>query len=129
MTPRFIRRRTMTGGVINGVEEPWTLGYLIDVILTRDPWMHRLDICAAVNLTPQLSADHDGVIVADVVSEWADRHGKEFSLHLTGPAGGTWTAGTAGPCLELDAIEFCRVISRRSGPVDLTELLSTEVPF
>jgi uncharacterized protein (TIGR03083 family) len=129
MTPGFIRRRTMIGGVINGVEEPWTLGYLIDVILTRDPWMHRLDICAAVNLTPQLSADHDGVIVADVVSEWADRHGKEFSLHLTGPAGGTWTAGTAGPRLELDAIDFCRVISKRPGPVDLTELLSTEVPY
>jgi uncharacterized protein (TIGR03083 family) len=38
MTPGFIRRRTMIGGVINGVEEPWALGYLIDVILTRDPW-------------------------------------------------------------------------------------------
>jgi hypothetical protein len=32
---------------INGVPEPWTLGYLIDVILTRDPWMHRMDIAAA----------------------------------------------------------------------------------
>ena len=32
---------------VNGVREPWTFGYLIDVILTRDPWMHRLDIAAA----------------------------------------------------------------------------------
>jgi len=63
MTPGFIRRRTMIGGVINGVEEPWTLGYLIDVILTRDPWMHRLDICTALDRTPHLTADHDGVIV------------------------------------------------------------------
>ena len=84
MTPGFIRRRTMTGGVINGVEEPWTLGYLIDVILTRDPWMHRLDICTALDRTPHLTADHNGVIVADVVGEWADRHGKDFTLHLTG---------------------------------------------
>ena len=67
MTPGFIRRQTMTGGVINGAEEPWTLGYLIDVILTRDPWMHRLDICAALDRTPQLTADHNGVVVADLV--------------------------------------------------------------
>jgi hypothetical protein len=129
MTPGFIRRRTMIGGVINGVEEPWTLGYLIDVILTRDPWMHRLDICDALELTPQLTADHDGVIVADVVSEWADRHGKDFSLHLTGPAGGSWTVGSGGPRIELDAVGFCRVISGRPGPADFAELMSTEVPF
>ena len=92
MTPGFIRRRTMTGGVINGAEEPWTLGYLIDVILTRDPWMHRIDICAALDRTLQSTADHDGVVVADLVGEWADRHGKDFTLHLTGPACGTWTA-------------------------------------
>jgi uncharacterized protein (TIGR03083 family) len=129
LTPGFIRRQTMIGGVINGVEEPWTLGYLIDVILTRDPWMHRLDICSALNLTPHLTADHDGVIVADVISEWADRHGKDFTLHLTGPAGGTWTAGSGGPRIELDAVGFCRVISKRPGPVDLTELMSTEIPY
>jgi hypothetical protein len=115
--------------VINGVEEPWTLGYLIDVILTRDPWMHRLDICDALNRTPRLTADHDGVIVADVVKEWADRHGKDFTLHLTGPAGGTWTAGSGGPQLELDAVGFCRVISKRPGPADFAELMSTEVPY
>jgi hypothetical protein len=42
-----------------------------------------------------LTADHDGVIVAYVVAEWADRHGKEFLLTLTGPAGGTWKTGPA----------------------------------
>lgn len=129
LTPGFIRRRTMIGGVINGVEEPWTLGYLIDVILTRDPWMHRLDICDALNRAPRLTADHDGIIVADVVKEWADRHGKDFTLHLTGPAGGTWTAGSGGPQLELDAVAFCRVISKRPGPADFAELMSTEVPY
>jgi hypothetical protein len=129
MTPGFIRRRTMIGGVINGVEEPWTLGYLIDIILTRDPWMHRLDIGDALNRAPRLTADHDGVIVADVVAEWSDRHGKDFTLHLTGPAGGTWTVGSGGPRIELDAVGFCRVISGRPGPADLTELMSTEVPY
>ena len=129
MTPGFIRRRTMIGGVINGVEETWTLGYLIDVILTRDPWMHRLDICEALKLTPHLTADHDGVIVSDVVNEWAERHGKDFSLHLTGPADGTWTVGAAGPPIELDAIDFCRALSKRPGAVDFSEVMSTEVPY
>jgi uncharacterized protein (TIGR03083 family) len=129
MTPFFIRRQTMIGGVFNGVEEPWTLGFLIDVILTRDPWMHRLDICEALQLTPELSRDHDGIIVADVVREWAERHGKDYFLQLTGPAGGTWSNGTAGPRFELDAVDFCRAISRRPGPVELAELLGTEVPF
>jgi uncharacterized protein (TIGR03083 family) len=128
-TPFFIRRRTMIGGVINGVTEPWTLGYLIDVILTRDPWMHRVDICDALQLEPHLTADHDGVIIADVVAEWADRHGKDVSLRLTGPAGGTWRIGTDGPVIELDAVDFCRIVSHRPGSIPLTELMSTEVPF
>jgi uncharacterized protein (TIGR03083 family) len=129
MTPGLIRRRTMIGGVINGVEESWTLGYLIDVILTRDPWMHRLDICTALNKAPRLTADHDKVIVADVVSEWAERHGQDFTMRLTGPAGGTWSVGTAGPRIDLDAVAFCRVVSKRPGPVGFAELMSTEVPY
>jgi hypothetical protein len=115
--------------VINGSPETWTLGYLIDVILTRDPWTHRMDICRALGRTPQVTADHDGLVVADVVREWSDRHGKEFALHLTGPAGGTWRAGTHGEELELDAVEFCRVLSKRPGAVPLETLMSTEVPF
>ena len=76
-----------------------------------------------------LTPEHDGVIVAGVVEEWADRHGKDFVLTLTGPAGGRWTVGDNGPVIELDAIEFCRVLSGRRGTVGLDELLSTEVPF
>ena len=63
---------------MNGVTEPWTLGYLIDVILTRDPWMHRMDIAAA-----------------------------------------TGTAGANGPGWTLDAIDFCRAISRCPASLDI----------
>ncbi len=119
----------MSGGVINGVDEPWTLGYLVDVILTRDPWTHRMDLCRALGREPELSAEHDGVLVADVVAEWAHRHGKDFALQLSGPAGGSWTVGTDGPRLELDAMDFCRVLSKRTGTVGLDALMSTEVPF
>lgn len=114
---------------VNGVGEPWTFGYLIDVILTRDPWMHRLDIAAATGTEPRLTAEHDGVIVADVVAEWADRHGKDFELTLTGPAGGTWRAGANGPGWTLDAVDFCRAIARRPASTTVDDLLNTEVPY
>jgi uncharacterized protein (TIGR03083 family) len=129
-TPAFVRSRTMPQAQeMNGVTEPWTLGYLIDVILTRDPWMHRMDIAAATGTAPPLTADHDGVIVADVVAEWAGRHGKDFELTLTGPVGGTWRAGANGPSWTLDAIDFCRAISRRPASLTLDELMNTEVPY
>jgi len=46
--PAFLRRRRLPGTeVVNGAPESWSLGYLTDVILTRDPWMHRLDLARA----------------------------------------------------------------------------------
>lgn len=113
----------------NGADESWTIGFLFDVILTRDPWMHRIDVSRATESSLDLTAQHDGVIVAGVVDEWADRHGKDFDLTLTGPAGGHWEIGANGPVITLDAIEFCRVLSGRPGSVGLGDLLSTEVPF
>ncbi|HEU5420609.1 MAG TPA: maleylpyruvate isomerase family mycothiol-dependent enzyme [Streptosporangiaceae bacterium] len=128
--PAFLRRRTMAQlNEVNGVQEPWTLGYLIDTILTRDPWMHRLDITRAAGLQPHLTADHDGVIVADVVAEWAGRHGKDFELTLTGPAGGSWRSGTGGSSLTLDAADFCRATSHRPATVTIDDLLNTEIPY
>ena len=126
-TPGFIRRRTMPVlQQVGGREEAWTIGYLIDVILTRDPWMHRADIARATGTDLVLTAEHDGVLVADVAAEWAARHGQPYTLHLTGPAGGTWSRGGGGPLIETDAIEFCRVLSGR-GHAD--GLLAVQVPF
>ncbi|GAA4553885.1 maleylpyruvate isomerase family mycothiol-dependent enzyme [Pseudonocardia xishanensis] len=109
-----------------GASEPWSLGYLLDTILTRDLWMHRMDTCRAVGREPVLTPDHDGVLVADVVAEWAGRHGAPCTLVLSGPAGGRWEIGQSGPLLELDASEFCRAVSLRERG---TGLLATEVPF
>jgi uncharacterized protein (TIGR03083 family) len=124
--PAFIRRRVMSGVQVDGRDEAWTIGYLIDVILTRDPWMHRADIARATGADLVLTAGHDAVIVADVVAEWAARHGLPYTLRLTGPAGGSWTSGEGGPLLETDAIEFCRVLSGRG---QASGLLATQVPF
>lgn len=125
--PAFVRRRSLPQKqLVDGVAERWTIGFLNDVILTRDMWMHRMDIAHATGNEPVLTADHDGVIVADVVAEWAARHGAPYRLTLTGPAGGTWSSGAGGEEVEMDAVEFCRVLSgRREGG----GLLSTGVPF
>lgn len=123
--PSLVRRRRLPPEQTDGIE-PWTLGFLVDVILTRDPWMHRMDIAEATGRAPTLTAEHDGVLVADVVAEWAERHGEACDLTLTGPAGGTWRFRTGGPALEYDAIDFCRMVSGRAGAEGL---LATAVPF
>jgi len=111
---------------VGGRDEAWTIGYLVDVILTRDPWMHRADIARATGTAHVLTAEHDGVLVADVAAEWAARHGQPYTLRLTGPAGGTWASGEGGPVIETDAVEFCRALSGR-GHAD--GLLAIQVPF
>ncbi len=124
--PALLRRMPMKENV-GGQPETWRIAYLLDVILTRDPWMHRVDIARATGREMTLTADHDGRIIADVVSEWARRHGQPFTLVLTGPAGTTFTAGTnPGERIELDAVEFCRIVSGRAPG---RGLLAQQVPF
>lgn len=126
-TPAFIRRRRMPiAQPVGDAVEWWAIGYLTDVIRTRDVWMHRVDITRATSRPMHLTADHDGVLLADVVAEWASRHQQAYTLHLTGPAGGSWSSGTGGPSLELDAVEFCRILSGRGHG---TGLLAVKVPF
>ncbi|CCG03783.1 maleylpyruvate isomerase family mycothiol-dependent enzyme [Blastococcus saxobsidens] len=112
--------------VTGPVREYWRIGFLLDVVLTRDVWMHRVDVSRATGRDLELTSGHDGVLVADVVAEWAQRHGRPYRLVLTGPAGGDWSSGSDGEQLQLDAVEFCRVLSGRgSGP----GLLGQQVPF
>ena len=120
--PSLLRNRTMEDDT-DGV---WTFEYLFDVILTRDPFMHRIDISRATGRPMVATADHEGVIVDDVVREWAGRHGAPYALELHGPAGGRWSSGHASEGLEMDPFEFCRVLSGRTPGVGL---LTTQVPF
>lgn len=133
--PRSVKARRRMPGLLRRMpmkvdppfdKDGWRLGYLMDVIYNRDAWMHRLDLSRAVARDMLLTAEHDGRLVADVVAEWARRHGKPFMLILAGPAGGTFVAGDGGEHIELDALEFCRILSGRA---EGAGLLSTEVPF
>jgi uncharacterized protein (TIGR03083 family) len=125
--PSFMRKTTMK--VDGPVVEKWSLGYLIDTIYLRDAWMHRIDVTRATGSPLVLTPDHAGRIVADVVAEWARRHGQPFTLRLDGPSGGVFTSHRPGgddPVIELDAVEFCRILAGRSAG---TGLLTTIVPF
>jgi uncharacterized protein (TIGR03083 family) len=131
LSPRAVRNRRRSPAVLRNrtmqeeTDGQWTFGYLLDVILTRDPFMHRIDITRATGLPMVATAEHEGTIVDDVVHEWAQRHGKPFTLELSGPAGGHWQVGD-GDRIAMDSFEFCRAISGRApapGP------LATEVPF
>lgn len=126
--PWLARRFVSFPVEIGDINEPWRLDYLVDVILTRDAWLHRIDLCRAIGTTPHVTAEHDGIIVADVVAEWAGRHGQPHHLVLTGPAGGVFSSGSgrSEPPVEVDAIEFCRIVSGRA---EGEGLLATFVPF
>jgi uncharacterized protein (TIGR03083 family) len=137
VAPRALRGRRRVSRVAGRLKLPeeqvvgqdrewWRIGFLLDVVLTRDVWMHRVDVARATGRDLQLTPGHDGVLVADVVAEWTQRHGAPYRLRLTGPAGGEWSAGTGGEEIELDAVEFCRVLSGREAG---TGLLARQVPF
>ena len=101
-----------------GVHIGWQpIGYLFDMGFTRDVWMHRIDIARAAGAPLELTPEHDGRIVADLVAEWARRHGQPFVLILTGPAGGEFRAGAGDDPQTVDAAEFARIVSGRAeGP-------------
>jgi uncharacterized protein (TIGR03083 family) len=143
VAPKAVRKRTKMPALLRRakmkvdgpVVETWALGYLLDTIYLRDLWMHRVDAARATGRELTLSPEHDGRIVADVVAEWARRHGSAFTLVLTGPAGGSFTSsgtptsgntGTPPPTLELDAVDFCRTLAGRA---EGAGLLATIVPF
>ena len=126
--PAIVRRRARLK-VDGPVFETWTLGYLVDVIFLRDLWMHRVDLHQALGRPFLATAEHDGRIVADVVAEWARRHGEPFVVELTGSAGSTYAGGARGPAAErlsMDAVAFCRTLA---GRLPATGVLGTPVPF
>ena len=126
-TPAPVRNRNLPEQQdVAGDKESWTIGFLLDTILTRDPFMHRIDICRAAGMGLDASAAHEGHIVEDVVREWAGRHRSPYVLELTGPAGGRWQEAGSGEAITVDALEFCRAVGGRA---TYGGLLNVQVPF
>lgn len=107
----------------DGSGGPLQLGFLMEVIYTRDTWMHRVDTLCALGRLDQvvLTPSHDGRLVADVVAQWAEEHGQPFTLTLDGPAGGRFRQGDGRPELHLDAVKFMRTLSGREPGEGLLE--------
>lgn len=129
---RLLEVRRRSGRLVRGIPLPtgplgWiTVGDLFDIILTRDTWMHRVDICRATGRRLDLDAELDRLLIADMVRDWAGRHRRAFQLNLLGPAGGRYGVGGGGESIEIDAVEFARTLSgRRRGE----GLLATQILF
>jgi uncharacterized protein (TIGR03083 family) len=143
--PRPLRRVSVAldpgGSTASGMPSRLTLGHLMDVIYTRDVWLHTIDIARATGRPYEPVGDVDGRIVEDVVAEWAGRHGRPFVLVLTGPDAVRFRQGEGGGHLHLDAIDFGRVLSGRAevgdaggveveaDPPETVALLGTRVAF
>ncbi|MDX1382582.1 MAG: hypothetical protein R3190_03005, partial [Thermoanaerobaculia bacterium] len=81
---------------------------LFDTILTRDTWMHRTDLAEATGRPLELTADHDGRIVADVVAEWARDMMRRYERCVV-------------HCTPSMAVRVC--IAAREAGIDLTGVL------
>lgn len=121
--PGFLRRLKINSGIPG--QPRWPVAYLLDVILNRDLWMHRVDLSRATG-RPWVSGGHDQQIVAQVVRDLAlGWSAAPVALELTGPAGGFWLLGSGDPVavVRADAVAYLRALSGRDDDVVL-ELIS-----
>ena len=102
-----------------------SMGWILDVIYTRDTFVHRIDVCRAVGRDVVMD-DVEERVLADIVAEWAGRHGRPVALRLAGPGGGTYESAGGGEIVECDAVEFARIVSGRGVGEGL---LATRVQF
>lgn len=114
------------GSMPSGLPTRVTVGEGVDTVMTRDVFMHRIDIARAADLDPALGGEADRRLLADIVAEWAQRHGQPVRLRLLGPAGGSYHQHEGGPRIELGADDFCIAVSGRA-PAE--GLLATHVLF
>lgn len=104
-----------------GLDQPRSLGYMFDLIYTRDMWMHRIDICLATDRPVTLDAAHDRRTVALIVRDLALKsrrglNGRAAILDLTGAGGGRYTIGanTAPEAtVTMDPVSFANLTSGR----------------
>ena len=61
------------------------LAYLMDIVYTRDVWMHRIDICRATGRQPVLTAGHDGRLLARTTLVLASAAGSTTTAHRRYP--------------------------------------------
>lgn len=94
------------------------VGYIMDVLTCRDPWMHRVDLCGATSLDMTMDS-HDRLIIEQVLGE-IGRHWptEPLLLHITGAVEGSWLLGqpttTARTEIWADPVELMRLLAGRA---------------
>jgi len=134
--PALMRRMSMT---FNGVR--MSLGYIHDILLARDLWTHRDDVCQALGRRFD-AGPYAGELVAQVMYDvidgpwWGERPAVE--VELTGPGGGTYQLGRGTPVgrAAVGAVAYMRALSGRDDapavtgdPVAAEAVASCRMPF
>ncbi|HEY6542022.1 MAG TPA: maleylpyruvate isomerase family mycothiol-dependent enzyme [Ktedonobacteraceae bacterium] len=97
------------------------IGYLTDLIYTRDMWMHRIDLCRATGREMAMTSGHDGRIVALVMRDLEKKLASKLRTtsivyHLSGSIGSVWQLGakvSPAATLQLDVLNFNLLASGR----------------
>jgi uncharacterized protein (TIGR03083 family) len=126
--PELIRRiKIKVEGIPIPTFQRLSFGYIQDILLPRDLWMHRDDVCRALGrpFDPgKFGQELIGQVLLDleVFEVWA---GLPVRVVLSGPAGGIWQLGQGEPVADVrtDAVGYMRTISGRDEH-PMVELLS-----
>jgi uncharacterized protein (TIGR03083 family) len=114
--PGLIRRMQVKVEGVPGFDK-LTLGYIQDILLARDLWMHRDDVCQALG-RPFDAGPYAEELVAQVMLDIQDGpfwKGLPVELILTGQGGGTYRLGDGPPIatVRTDAVAYMRTLSGR----------------
>ncbi len=126
--PHALATRARIPGLVRALRVPLPalggivpIGYLTDLIYTRDMWMHRLDLCRATGHEMAMTPEHDGRIVALVMRDLekklvAKLRTTSVVYHLSGNIGGMWLLGaksSPAATIHLDVLDFNLLASGR----------------
>lgn len=128
--PRAIATRTRLPVLLRALRVPLPalgivpVGYLTDLIYTRDMWMHRLDLCRATQREMVTTSEHDGRIVALVMRDLERKLASKLRTtsivyYLSGKSGGMWQFGakiSPAATIQLDVLDFNLLASGRLTP-------------
>lgn len=137
--PRAIANRRRLPSAVRAIRLPMPalgiarIGYLTDLIYTRDMWIHRLDIARATAREMEIDARHDGRIISLMVYDLSKRLHQNLGSHavlldLLGRAGGVYRIGSGErplATISLDALDFAWLAAGRMTPADVGELATT----
>lgn len=114
--PGLIRRMQVKVEGVPGFDK-LSLGYIQDILLARDLWMHRDDVCQALGRSFD-AGPYAEALIAQVMLDVQDGpfwKGLPVELVLTGPGGGTYRLGDGTPIagVRTDAVGYMRTLSGR----------------